>query len=74
MNYKKLITKVKQPMGKEYEICVNIVDAYEKYYAEVINRPFKKEVDEAMVDWVSLATHYDKQSVREVLEVFITLD
>ena len=71
MNYKKIIEEVSKITGKEYEMCTNIVNAYEEYCAKVAKLPFKKEVDETMVDMISGTTNYDKQGVSEILHALI---
>ncbi|MDR1606438.1 MAG: hypothetical protein LBS41_04925 [Streptococcaceae bacterium] len=73
MNYKDLVNEVKKQTGEKYEVCSDIVNGYEKYCEDEIKRPFKKEVDEHMIEWVSSYTKHDNQTVSSVLTVLITL-
>ncbi|MGG5371692.1 hypothetical protein [Enterococcus sp. AZ196] len=73
MNYKNLVDELKQQTGNEREVCTDIVDAYEKYCTEEIKRPFQKEVDEKMIDWVNESTGHDKDSVTDMLNTLIAI-
>lgn len=73
MNFKKLVNEVAKQTGETYEVSSDIVDGYEKYCEDEIKRPFKKEVDAHMIDWVSSYTKYDSQTVSSVLTSLVTL-
>ncbi|MGM0123759.1 hypothetical protein IGI37_001133 [Enterococcus sp. AZ194] len=73
MNFKDLVTDVKKRTGEEYEVCSDIINAYEKYCEEKIKRPFKDEVDTQMINWISTSTTHGHQTVNAVLSVFVPL-
>ncbi|MEI5994305.1 hypothetical protein [Candidatus Enterococcus mansonii] len=73
MNFKNLVNEVKKQTSKDYEVCSDIINAYEKYCEEEIKRPFKEDIDTNMIDWISSSTNYDAQTVNVVLVSLVSI-
>lgn len=73
MNEKALVNELKQKTGTDYDTCVHVINAYETYCTEQIKRPFQKNIDDTMIDWVCASTGYDRQKVSQLLNALVTI-
>lgn len=73
MNYEDLVNILGQQTENKVEICIDIIDAYEKYCTVEMKLPFQKEVDIGMINWISEETGYDVKNVTYILNELVAI-
>ncbi|MDO1604619.1 hypothetical protein Q2T76_00960 [Lactobacillus sp. YT155] len=71
MKYMDVLDKVSQQSNQSTATCEKVIDAYQKYCEVEIKRPFKEEVDEPMIDWITASTKEKRDDVTVILQTLV---
>lgn len=71
MKYMDVLDTVSQQSNQSTAICEKVIDAYQKYCEVEIKRPFKEEVDEPMINWITATTKENRDDVTVILQTLV---